>query len=104
MAFKKNTKYTFFVVGAGVYCEFFYLLESSTCSTHFGTPNYNTYTLRIFFLKSTCVTCINHSGPPNPPRYCAQTVRKGAQEPIQMSQRDRNFLAALWAIHNSCAW
>ena len=37
---------TFFVVGAGVYYENFYLLESSTCSTHFGTPNYNTYTLR----------------------------------------------------------
>ena len=36
----------FFVVGAGFYCENFYLLESSTCSTHFGTPNYNTYTLR----------------------------------------------------------
>ena len=26
-------------VGAGFYCEFFYLLESSTYSTHFGTPN-----------------------------------------------------------------
>ena len=37
--------YIFFVVGAGVYYENFYLLESSTCSTHFGTPNYNTYTL-----------------------------------------------------------
>ena len=46
----------------------------------------------------TRVTCINHSGPPNPPRYCAQTVRKGAQEPIQMSQRRMNCFAALWAI------
>ena len=49
----------------------------------------------------TCVTCINHSGPPNPPRYCAQTVRKGAQEPIQMSQRSMQYPTALRALFDA---
>ena len=49
-------------------------------------------------ISATRVSRINHSGPADPPRYCAQTVRKGAHEPIQMSQGCMQCPAALWAI------
>ena len=41
-----NTTFLIFLaVGAGFYCENLTCLKVAQHSTHFGTPNYNTYTL-----------------------------------------------------------
>ena len=49
----------------------------------------------------TRVTCINHANEVNHGCHGRQTVRKGAQEPIQMSQRSMQYLTALRAIFDA---
>ena len=49
----------------------------------------------------TRVTCINHANEVNHGCHGRQTVRKGAQEPIQMSQRSMQCPTALWAIFDA---
>ena len=51
--------------------------------------------------RGTCVTCINHANEVNHVCHGRQTVRKGAHEPIQMSQRCMQCSTALWAIFDA---
>ena len=53
------------------------------------------------FGEGTRVTCINHANEVNHGCHGRQTVRKGAQEPIQMSQRSMQYPTALWAIFDA---